>query len=523
MIGGLPEGWTWIRVGDLAASPQDITDGPFGSNLKTAHYTGTGPRVIRLQNIGDGAFIDEKAHIAPTHFERLRKHEVKPGDVIVAMLGEHLPRACLAPATLGPAIVKADCVRLRPNLVIATPKFVCAGLNSAVVREQGADLVHGVGRPRLGLKWFRMLSFPLAPLPEQERLVEAVDSYLSRLDDAVASLERIQARLKAYRASVLKAAVEGRLVPTEASLARAEKRDYEPAAALLTRVLKERRRRWEEATLAKLEAAGNTPKDDKWKAKYEQPSAPDISTLPSLPTGWCWATTDQIFSFVTSGSRGWAKYYSDSGATFIRIGNLDHDSISLDLSDIQHVSPPRGSEGTRTRVVPGDVLISITADVGMIGLVRDQVEEGYINQHISLARPVHGICIPYLAWFLAASDGGQKQLFALQRGATKVGLGLDDIRNVNVPLPPLSEQRWIVDEIERCFSVAADVEAAVSRNEVRSRRLRQAILKWAFQGKLVDQDPTDESANKILARIRAERAAAGPTKKTSRRRAKGAE
>ena len=123
-----------------------------------------------------------------------------------------------------------------------------------------------------------MLPSLSSPASEQRRIVEAIDSYLTRLDDAVASLERVQAKLKAYRASVLKAAVEGRLVPTEASLARAEKRDYEPAEALLARILKERRRRWEEAELAKLKAAGKTPKDDKWKARYEEPVAPDTST-----------------------------------------------------------------------------------------------------------------------------------------------------------------------------------------------------------------------------------------------------
>ena len=127
------------------------------------------------------------------------------------------------------------------------------------------------------------ITLPLPPMPEQQRIVEAIDSYLTRLDDAVASLERAQAKLKAYRASVLKAAVEGRLVPTEASLARAEKRDYEPADVLLARILKERRRRWEEAELARLKAAGKTPKDDKWKAKYEEPRLSEHERSLSLP------------------------------------------------------------------------------------------------------------------------------------------------------------------------------------------------------------------------------------------------
>ena len=140
-----------------------------------------------------------------------------------------------------------------------------------------------------------------AATPEQHRIVEAIESYFTRLDDAVATLERVQRNLKRYRASVLKAAVEGRLVPTEAELARAEGRDYEPASVLLERILAERRRRWEEAELAKMKAKGKTPKDDKWKAKYKEPVAPDTSNLPDLPEGWCWATVEQLASTVATG------------------------------------------------------------------------------------------------------------------------------------------------------------------------------------------------------------------------------
>src|SRR4051812_12193420 len=100
-------------------APASITDGPFGSNLKSEHYTETGARVVRLQNIGEGVFLDAEAHISLERFDRLRKHEVEAGDVLVAMLGEVLPRACIAPISLGLAIVKADCVRVRIDTTIA--------------------------------------------------------------------------------------------------------------------------------------------------------------------------------------------------------------------------------------------------------------------------------------------------------------------------------------------------------------------------------------------------------------------
>ena len=156
--------------------------------------------------------------------------------------------------------------------------------------------LQGVVYPAIRPHDVRRHKLPVAPVPEQHRIVEAIESYLTRLDDAIATLERVQRNLKRYRASVLKAAVEGRLVPTEAELARTEGREYEPASVLLERILAERRRRWEEAELAKLKAKGKAPKNDKWKAKYVEPAGPVTSELPELPEGWCWATVDQLIA-----------------------------------------------------------------------------------------------------------------------------------------------------------------------------------------------------------------------------------
>ncbi|MGH3903860.1 MAG: hypothetical protein ACRDTE_06690, partial [Pseudonocardiaceae bacterium] len=113
-MNGLPPGWQIATIDELKASEsRAITDGPFGSNLTSAHYTADGARVVRLQNIGDGVFNDARAYISMQHFEGLRNHEVAAGDLLIASLGEELPRACIAPASLSPAIVKADCIRVR--------------------------------------------------------------------------------------------------------------------------------------------------------------------------------------------------------------------------------------------------------------------------------------------------------------------------------------------------------------------------------------------------------------------------
>ena len=208
----LPSGWVWASLGDLASdAPNSVTDGPFGSKLKTAHYTEDGPRVVRLQNIGDGEFVDARAHVSPEHFRDLAKHAVKPGDILIAMLGENLPRACAAPCDLGPAIVKADCAKFTPHPSGPSQRYLMYALNSPVIRRNA--VVHGVGRPRLNLSEIKAISIPLAPRPEQDRIVAEIEKQFTRLDAAIAALKRVQANLKRYRAAVLKAAVEGDLTP----------------------------------------------------------------------------------------------------------------------------------------------------------------------------------------------------------------------------------------------------------------------------------------------------------------------
>ena len=149
----LPEKWVWTTVGALAAPEKNsITDGPFGSNLKTEHYTTIGPRVIRLQNIGDYRFVDVEAHISNQHFDTLTKHQIRAGDVAIACLGDPVPRACVIPQSVGPAIVKADCVRFKPDPKLADGHYVCYVLNDDSTRARMSETVHGVGRARLNLQ-----------------------------------------------------------------------------------------------------------------------------------------------------------------------------------------------------------------------------------------------------------------------------------------------------------------------------------------------------------------------------------
>lgn len=189
----------------------------------------------------------------------------------------------------------------------------------------------------------------------------------------------------------------------------------------------------------------------------------------------------EMSSLVTSGSRGWARYYSEHGAKFIRIGNLTHDGIAVDLKDVQYVNVPDTAEGRRTRLKPNDVLVSITADLGSIGFVPDNLGEAYVNQHIAMIRfhnPAQG---KLMAWYLR-SDVGQKELLKNKRGAGKLGLGLDDIRDSKVPVVSDAEATRICSTIESRLSVCDSIENTVDTALRQAEAMRQGILKKAFPG-----------------------------------------
>jgi type I restriction enzyme, S subunit len=209
----LPPGWVWATVEQIAAHESNsITDGPFGSKLKTAHYTDSGPRVIRLQNIGDGEFVDEKAHISNEHYEFLKKHRVFVGDLVIAGLGVSLPRACIIPDYVGPAIVKADCIRFKPHPKIATAKYLNAALNSDLLKKFAANIVHGIGRPRLNQQEIKSLVIPLPPLAEQHRIVAELERCLSVVTATRQAISANQTRSGRLRQSILQQAFNGRLV-----------------------------------------------------------------------------------------------------------------------------------------------------------------------------------------------------------------------------------------------------------------------------------------------------------------------
>ncbi|MGH3403576.1 MAG: restriction endonuclease subunit S [Streptosporangiaceae bacterium] len=227
----IPCHWTFASLDMLAESAEAITDGPFGSNLKSSHYTSCGPRVIRLQNVGDGEFIDVKAHVSDEHYQSLAKHSVKPGDLVCVLLGEVMPRAIIVPSDIGPAIVKADCPRIRVSPLV-NRRYVWAALNAPGVRQEVSRRIHGVGRPRLTLKELREVAIPLPPRQEQDAIADVMDRQLEIIDRVGGEIDHWRYKIERLRVAILNAAFSGKLV--------AQDINDEPASALLEKIAAER-------------------------------------------------------------------------------------------------------------------------------------------------------------------------------------------------------------------------------------------------------------------------------------------
>ena len=317
---------------------------------------------------------------------------------------------------------------------------------------------------------FRQLNVKVAPIPEQRRIVGEIEKQFSRLEEGVGALKRVQANLKRYRAAVLKAACEGRLVPTEAERQRSNRRGargggkHETGEELLARILAERRKNWQ------------------GRGKYKEPAAPDTSKLPTLPEGWVWASIGQLKISSLYGPRFSSEDYADDGYVVLRTSDIS-ESGKVDVRKAPRLRLSR-EEFEKYRAKRGDLLVTRTGSLGTLAIFDDDIDSipgAYLIQYRLATGP---ITTRYLFYFLK-SPTGQSYLAGKGAGVGRPNLNAPTIEALAVPLPPLAEQSRIVAEVERRLSVVEEMEATVEANLQRATRLRQSILQKAFEGKLV--------------------------------------
>jgi type I restriction enzyme S subunit len=222
--------------------------------------------------------------------------------------------------------------------------------------------------------------------------------------------------------------------------------------------------------------------------------------MSEFPQGWVETTSNEVCEYITSGSRDWKKYYSDEGAIFIRTQDINKDV--LNLSNVAYVKLPEKVEGKRSRVEPGDLLVTITgANVGKVAVVPDPVPEAYVSQSVGLMRLKDKRIAKFLHYYLQSEEVGRKHLLNMVYGMGRPVLSLQNLRDIRITLPPLSEQRRIVARIEELFSRIDAGVAALRHAKAQLQRYRQSVLAAAVTGQLTqawrEQHPDTEPASAL--------------------------
>ena len=504
----LPIGWAETTIGELLAP---LADG------RTLHH-GWSPQcekepspteeewgVLKTTAIQPGAFLPEHNKRLPARLKPRSQLEVSAGELLITCAG---PRsrcgvACLVRTTRKRLILSGKMYRFRMFDGVIDPRFMEAYFQTDIAQHAIDGMKTGISDSGLNLTHgrFRQLVVHFAPFNEQRRIVDLLDELFSDLDAGVAALERVRTKLRHYRVTVLKAAVEGALTAEW----RKQHLATERASALLTRILAERRHRWEQDQLRKFTAAGKEPPQN-WKAKYEEPAILDTTDFPPLPEGWCWATLDMLVGQSPQNGAYYHKQLYGSGTPIIRIDDYQ-DFSSRPSNELQRVNCSQ-EDATLYRVDVDDLLINRVNSLTHLGkglLIEDRHTPAIFESNMMRLRFSRLVVSAFVLHYLRSPSGRQRLRANAKWAVNQASINQQDVLCTTLPLPSLAEQEAIVEAVEDQLSVIEHIEADVAAKLKSAQALRQSILRHAFTGQLVPQDPHDEPASELLKRIAADR------------------
>jgi len=437
-LGEVPETWEVRQLGHISVSR---CDGPFGSGLKSEHYAESGIRVIRLQNIKTGWFADEDhAFISSQHASELVGHDVSPGDILIAGLGDEnnsVGRACVAPAGIGQAMVKADCFRFRLDTVRADSSFIAAAL-SAGAEHDGGVLGTGSTRIRIPLSAMACRRLPLPPLAEQRAIAAFLDRETAKIDALIAEQEKLIELLAEKRQAVISHAVTKGLNP----------------------------------------AAPMKPSGIEW--------------LGDVPAHWGVVPLKHGVDIRSGGTPSKERTdYWDGNVPWASSKDMKLDDL-FDTED--HVSRAAIEDGVAETVPAGTVLVvargMILAHSFPVATVRSPMA---INQDLKALKSRDTLASEFLAWLLRGARRECLRRTDEAAHGTKV-LRMSDWTSMPICVPPPIEQHAIAALLDR---ETAKFDALVAEAEMGIELLRErrsALISAAVTGQIDVRNAVPESA-----------------------------
>jgi type I restriction enzyme S subunit len=457
----LPVGWKRSQLGEIGRWFGGGTPSKANPNFWTGgKIPWVSPKDMKTERIADA-----QDHITADAVANSATSLVEKGSVLVVV------RSGILKHTLPVAITERE-VALNQDLKAVTPgEGVRSDYLALALKAFERDILHtccksGTTVQNLEMPVFLRFPIPVAPEKEQRRIVAEIEKQFTRLEAGVAALRRVQANLKRYRAAVLKAACEGRLVPTEAELAKRERRKYEPASELIART-------------------PTPPRPNRWNSRSKDviPGHPALAVgnpQTKLPEGWAWSALVEIAKMESghTPSRNHPEWW-DGDVAWIGIADARERDGRTIHETFQHTNL-EGIANSASRLLPaGTVCISRTASVGYVVVMGREMatSQDFVNWI-----PTHAVTSYWLRIIFSAD---REALRRFGKGSVHKTIYFPEWLSMHIAVPPLVEQRRIVAEVERRLSVVEELESVVSANLQRATRLRQSILQKAFTGKLL--------------------------------------
>ncbi len=473
----VPAHWDVVSMEELVGPDAPIV---YGIIQAGPDVPGGVPYIRPTELVDGGIDVAGLRRTSPVIARKYARSVLREGDIILAIVGT-IGKLAVVPRELEGANITQSSARLRPPPGLA-PGFLEMCLASPQLVAQFDKMKFGVAVQRLNLAHVRALQVPMPPPDEQRRIVEKLSHLQDRSRRAREALEAVPPLLEKLRQSILAAAFRGDLTKDW----RAQNPDVEPASELLKRIRVERRKKWEEAELAKMAAKGKAPAGEAWKAKYREPEPVDAAGLPELPEGWCWAAVDELLSEGLTNGRSVPT--DDAGFPVLRLTALRGGEFDL--------AQRKGGAWTAAEARPylvqeGDFLVSRgNGSIDLVargGLVRGRPDPVAFPDTLIRVRVHRMLLRDYLA-LVWAGPGVRRQIERRAKttaGIYKVSQG--DLERVVLPVPPIGEQDVIVRTTRGRLALLAERERSHGIAAAALQQLGQAVLARAFRGDLVPQ------------------------------------
>jgi type I restriction enzyme S subunit len=510
----LPESWEQVEIVEILAKTENGKPFQQGWSPQCETYPADpdGWGVLKTTAIQHGEFRDHENKALPADLDPRPQIEVAAGDVLMTCAG---PRnrcgvACLVEHTRPRLMMSGKMYRFRPHPEALHPKYLAYLIQRRETQLQIDLMKTGISDSGLNLTHdrFGQLGVPLAPLPEQHRIVAKIEALFSELDKAVESLTLARAQLKTYRQALLKHAFEGKLT-ADWRAANADKLEF--SEALLSRIRKEREARYARAfeawqtALAEWRAGGeigDRPSKPRRNPEPDKPTSHQAANMGPLPEPWQWLQIAD-FAFVTKlAGFEYTKFitYDDEGdLPVIKAENAG--PFGFRQTRYSYVRSESVSMLKRSFLDGGELLmVFVGAGTGNVGIVPS-TRKFFLGPNIGMIRVETTSVLPRFVELFLRSPLGSELKLSTVKAVAQPSLSMETIRQIPIATPPHAEQYEIVRILDEKLSGVDAVEADIDTALAKANALRQSILKQAFSGQLIAQDPADEPASVLLARL----------------------